>query len=149
MCAHPKRTNTLSLYSHELLNHQTTWSWSSRHQEADSHRSFNSSLEATRLDVWCEENSRAIRESAEFQINFKPLSPVKAKPQQLSCCDLILFFALSPAFFQCRKTVSCWRERLNYSAKDNQQHSPRKADIPKSLHLLDVVICWTKPRNNN
>lgn len=26
------------------------------------------------------------------QINFEPLSPESAKPQQLSCCDLILFF---------------------------------------------------------
>ena len=87
------------------------------------------------------ENSRAIRESAEFQINFKPLSPVKAKPQQLSCCDLILFFALSPLFFSTPKTVSFWGERQQLSAKDTCQESRifPEPPPPQYGHLLDQV----------
>lgn len=90
--------------------------------------SFQSGGDTTGGLMW--ENSQALRESAEFQINFKPLSPVNAKPQQLSCCELILLFALSPPVFW--GGFSRWRERLKPTAKNNQQHTPREADIPRT-----------------
>lgn len=45
---------------------------------------------------WCWGEGKKVSANQErvqnFQINFEPLSPESAKPQQLSCCDLILFF---------------------------------------------------------
>lgn len=84
------------------------------------------------------ENAGAIRESAEFQINFKPLSPVNAKPQQLSCCDLILFFALSPLFSRL-KTVSCWTERLK--REEQTATLAKRGKYSQNRRPPDTVIC--------
>ncbi len=89
------------------------------------------------------ENSRAIRQSAEFQINFKPLSPVKAKPQQLSCCDLILFFALSPLFFSAEDSFLLKREAETHSQEEPATLAKR-GRYSQNLHLLNTVICWTR-----
>lgn len=79
------------------------------------------------------------RERAEFQINFKPLSPVNAKPQQLSCCDPILFFAPSPLFLTL-ETVSCWstQPRTISNTRQERQIFPEPPP-PRCSHLVEQL----------
>lgn len=101
------------------------------------------------------ENSQAIRGSAEFQINFKPLSPVNAKPQQLSCCDLILFSALSPLFLNTQQDSfllkgEAWNTRPISNTRQESQIFPEPPP-PRYGHLLDQLwkrqILWTWATN--
>lgn len=80
------------------------------------------------------ENSRAIRESAEFQINFKPLSPVKAKPHNSSPAVISSSsLPCHPLFFQLRRRrFPARRERPKPTAKNNRQPPPREARIPRT-----------------
>lgn len=105
-------------------------------------RSFNSRLEGDTTGCLMWENSRAIRESAEFQINFKPLSSVNAKPQQLSCCDLILLFGLSPLLFS---QLWRWRrfeerERGETGSQEQPAALAKSGRYSQNLHLHNTVI---------
>lgn len=90
------------------------------------------------------ENSQAIRESAEFQINFKPLSPVKAKPQLLSCCDLILFCALSPLFFYTEDSFLYLKKEAETHSQEQPAALANRGSYSQNLHLLTTVICWSR-----
>lgn len=79
-----------------------------------------------------------------FQINFEPLSPGSAKPQQLSCCDLILFFCpVTPFFFSffffhsSRICTSFLLEQpvgLKHTKvpRTNLPPSPKEANLPRT-----------------
>lgn len=69
-----------------------------------------------------------------FQINFKPLSPASAKPQQLSCCDLILFFLPCHPFFPRLNTSFLLKKTVPKlaGAKNNRRRSPKEANIPRT-----------------
>lgn len=69
-----------------------------------------------------------------FQINFKPLSPASAKPQQLSCCDLILFFCPVTPFFPRLNTSFLLKKTVPKlaGAKNNRRRSPKEANIPRT-----------------
>lgn len=87
-----------------------------------------------------------------FQINFEPLSPESAKPQQLSCCDLILFFcpvtpfSLFSSFFSLlssRINTSFLSEKLAQNTRRGQEQSYAKRGEPsQNFHLLCEVVCW-------
>lgn len=93
------------------------------------------------------ENSGAIRESAEFQINFKPLSPVKAKPQLLSCCDLILLCALSLPF-STLKAVSYLKKEAETHSQEQLAVIANRGSYSQNLHLLNTVIYWARFEGN-
>lgn len=104
----------------KLLNHETTWSWSSTRQETNSKRSFNSSLEGRRLDVWCE---KTLRQSEGVQNSRLTLShwalwklshnsaPAVISSSSLPCHPLFQYWRQFPAS----------RARLKPAAKNNQQ----------------------------
>lgn len=122
----------------KLLNHQTTWRF--RQQEANSKRSFNSSLEGTQPDVWCEKTPR---QSEGVQNSRLTLSHWALWTLSHNSSPAVISSSSLPChpFFSTLKTVSCWRERLE--TRGQSATLAKRVRYSQNLHLLDTVICWT------
>lgn len=124
---------TMTIWGKSFWTTKTTWSWSSRRHAANSKRSFNSSLEGTQLDVWCEKTPGQSEREQNSRLTLSHWAPQtlshNSSPAVISSSSL----PCHPLFFSAlKKAASRWRERLKPRAKNNRQHWPREADIPRT-----------------
>lgn len=139
-----RRRETFRAEAFDALDNRRGWS-STQRAAHSKERALIPVWERTQPDVWSEGRKekkkgkkRKVPGKSErvqnFQINFKPLSPASAKPQQLSCCDLILFFCPVTPFFPRLNTSFLLEKTVPKlaGAKNNRRRSPKEANIPRT-----------------